>query len=83
MLALCCVAGGFFGVLFSFVVKSKRFSSAFSPRPLPDHVLFRPRFNFRATVTLTLRTTKEINTTKTASYAGYLNMFVMNNLFIE
>ena len=36
---LACVAGGFFGVLFSFVVKGKSLIRPFSPLPLPDSVL--------------------------------------------
>ena len=36
---LACVAGGFFGVLFSFVVKGKSLIRPFSPLLLPDSVL--------------------------------------------
>ena len=55
-----CLFWGGGGVLF-LLWKSKRFSS----------FLFRPRFSFRAALTLTLRTTEEKKHIKKNSYAGW------------
>lgn len=45
-------------------------SHAFSPRLFPRHFLFRPRFSFRAVLSLTLRNTTVEAHQKTVSYAG-------------
>ena len=88
---LACVAGGFFffGVFFlrgsqsySWVTAARMLKRGRNrkrhrplPSPLPHRFLFRPRFCFRAVLSLILRNTKHerkyTTTKKTASYASY------------
>ena len=89
---LARVAGGFFGVFFLRGSKSKSLVTAARmlkrgpnrkrhrplPSPLPHHFLFRPRFCFRAVVSLTLRNTKhkgKYTTKKTPPVTQAMHMF--------